>query len=135
MKNPVNGLSLDGCPNSLGLQKKPQLPPEDAVRVINVLASKDEEIRRQALDLAAGSKVLYRSDEAVSEERLKIQKASASDYSVLLRAACGAQTLDVSWEIIDCVDSCALPNRSIALEAHIFLIDRQGNWLVWASYP
>jgi hypothetical protein len=75
-----------------------------------------------------------RRDEPLPREWIKVHAASDSPYSELLANACGEETVELSRWVKVCPGPCEDPNvaRLASLTGHAYLIERNGQWLVWA---
>ncbi len=127
------------CPNPMGLWRLEQLPFDTAFEVIARFGSRDIETARRATDLAYWALLPFGAQlaEPLPKDRLSTpQPAKASPYADFLSAQCGKETMEMSWWIELCPESCQDAEiKSPALISHLFLINRQDHWLVWATYP
>ncbi|HEV8633628.1 MAG TPA: hypothetical protein VG370_05215 [Chloroflexota bacterium] len=60
---------------------------------------------------------------------------NASPYADLLANACGKEIMERSWWVTLCPGPCQDPAvaRAAALTGYLFLVKRNGHWLVWAA--
>jgi hypothetical protein len=125
---PVNGISTRGCPDLTNVDVQSELPVDTALKLINALRSGDLDIFKQASDQSywPAPQTVLSSRENVNPSDIQVHPAVQTPYDGLIRTGCAQKTLDLSWWV---------EVGTGALGEHYFLINRSGNWLVWASYP
>jgi hypothetical protein len=125
---PVNGITTSGCPDLTDVKAQTELPVDTALQLINALRSGDINAFEAASDQSywpSSQTVLSPRENAIAAD-IQVHPAIQTPYDGLIRTGCGQETLDLSWWV---------EVGTGALGEHYFLIDRSGNWLVWASYP
>lgn len=134
---PMNGLSASGCPNMEGIESSGQLSLDEAFQVLQALNSGQTEAMRQVSDPTFWDYFYFPTNGTptpIEKDWLEVKPASQSEYSILIEAACGQSMVEVSWSVVNCGAPCQTA-QSPALFSHYFLINRNGTWLIWASYP
>lgn len=138
---------VQGCPNPQGLETTP-LSKEEALAVLRAATSGDPETVRQAYDpshwaqidwarLATPATPALPAEARIPPERVTDPRpAGESPYGELIANMCGREVLARSWWVVVCAGPCAEALQAApALNAHFFLIRRQGRWLIWWVYP
>jgi len=138
---------VQGCPNPQGLETIP-LSKEEALAVLRAATSGDPETVRQAHDpshwaqidwarLATPATPALPAEARIPPERVTDPRpAGESPYGELIANMCGREVLARSWWVVVCAGPCAEALQAApALNAHFFLIRRQGRWLIWWVYP
>lgn len=129
---------LTGCANPAGLEEG-QLPLDTALQVLNeFMGAGDLKVKRNVSDPAIWNSLKSegRADSLPRDWVSTPQPASGSEYAGTLAALCGKGLLDQSWWLKVCPAPCKEAEvSSPALIGHVFLLKRQGHWLVWATYP
>lgn len=125
---PVNGITASGCPDLSDVKAQTELPVDTALQLINALRSGDLNAFEAASDRTywpSPQTILSPRETAIAAD-IQVHPAIQTPYDGLIRTGCGQETLDLSWWV---------EVGTGALGEHYFLINRSGNWLVWASYP
>ncbi len=125
---PVNGITASGCPDLTDVKAQDELPLDTALQLINALRSGDINAFEAASDQSywpSSQTVLSPRENAIAAD-IQVHPAIQTPYDGIIRTGCGQETLDLSWWV---------EVGTGALGEHYFLINRDGNWLVWASYP
>ncbi len=125
---PVNGITASGCPDLTDVKAQTDLPVDTALQLINALRSGDLRAFEAASDRSywpSSQTVLSPRENAIAAD-IQVYPATQTPYDGIIRTGCGQETLDLSWWV---------EVGTGALGEHYFLINREGNWLVWASYP
>jgi hypothetical protein len=125
------------CPNPAGVEKTAELDRDSALEVVNSFwGSRDVEAKRRLTDpafwplLSAGL-----TGNPQGPDEVDVQPANASPYAQLLASGCGDETLESTWWVESCPGPCSQAEvTSPALIGHLFLIRREGQWLLWAVY-
>ncbi len=127
-RQPINGITTSGCPDLTAVKAQSDLPIDTALQLVNSLRSGDLDTINQASDQTywpSRQTVLSPRENAIAAD-IQVHPATQTPYDGLIRTGCGQETLDLSWWV---------EVGTGALGEHYFLINRSGNWLVWASYP
>jgi hypothetical protein len=105
-----------------------ELPLDTALQLVNAFRSGDLDTFKQASDQSywPAPQTVLSSRENVNPADSQVHPAVQTPYDGLIRTGCGQKTLDLSWWV---------EVGTGALGEPYFLINRSGNWLVWASYP
>jgi hypothetical protein len=125
---PVNGITASGCPDLTDVKVQTELPVDTALQLINALRSGDINAFEAASDRSywpSSDTVLSPRENAIAAD-IQVHPAIQTPYDGIIRTGCGQETLDLTWWV---------EVGTGALGEHYFLINRYGNWLVWASYP
>ncbi len=125
---PVNGITASGCPDLTDVKAQTELPIDTALQLINALRSGDIRAFEAASDQTywpSPQTVLSPRENAIAAD-IQVHPAIQTPYDGIIRTGCGQETLDLSWWV---------EVGTGALGEHYFLINRDGNWLVWAGYP
>ncbi|WP_376792254.1 hypothetical protein [Thermoflexus sp.] len=124
------------CPNLSGTEMSPPPTPEEVLPLLHALASADAQRRQQATDPAFWPLLQgIRLEEAPGPEQLMPPRpAKESPYGELLGNGCGEAVMARTWWVEVCPGPCANPQaaRMEALKRHVYVIRRQGHWLIWA---
>jgi hypothetical protein len=130
----ISPLSV-GCPNPAGLEKGRELDLGTALEVLNTFLGTDGlDAKRRVTDPAFWPLLSPEGRSApLARDWLEVHPASASPYGDLLANGCGKQTLELTSWVKVCPGPCKESEvSSPALIGHVFLIAREGHWLVWA---
>ncbi|MGE5222164.1 MAG: hypothetical protein ACM3PY_06985 [Omnitrophica WOR_2 bacterium] len=134
---PVAWPGMSGCPNSAGLEKADQLPPDVALSIMRTIFNGDFDAKRRVSDpILWSNRSLFNNPlEPLQIEAnwLDIQPANQTPYKSLISIGCGQPILEYSWWVKMCMAPCQAATSS-ALMSHYYLIRRYGTWLVWARY-
>jgi hypothetical protein len=133
----TNGLSTSGCPNSEGIQATSQLTLDEAFPVMQAINSGRLDVMRKVSDPTFWDYFYLPPNDTTSpieKDWLEVKPADQSEYALLIQTACGDAITNESWSVVNCGTSCQSA-LSPALFSHYFLINRNGFWLIWASYP
>jgi len=125
------------CPNPAGVEKTAELDRDSALEVVNALQnSGDVETVRRLADRAYWPILSpWPTANPLGLDEVDVQPASASPYAQLLANGCGDETLESTWWVQSCPGPCSQAEvTSPALIGHLFLIRREGQWLLWAVY-
>lgn len=122
------------CPNPEGLESAAQLDIDTALDLLYTLSG-DVSAQRSVTDPAYWP-LLDGGDGSgrLARDQVLIDVAEASPYADLLANSCGEQTVAATRWVEVCPEPCTEAElTSPALIGHLFLIRRQGHWLVWAA--
>lgn len=126
-----------GCPNPQGLQPSVTLTPEDAWLIINLFNSNDLEARKRVADPSHWEVLAVtppRSEAIPAEWLLPPAPASGSPSATFLANQCGQEAVDASTWVGICASACS-PEEAYLIESNIYLVNRAGQWLIWAKTP
>lgn len=136
----VEGVNISplsaGCPNPAGLERGRELDLGTALEVLNTFLGPDGlDAKRRVTDPAFWPLLSSEGRSAPwPRDWLEVHPASASPYGDLLANGCGKHTLELTWWAKVCPGPCKESEvTSPALIGHLFLIRREGHWLVWAA--
>jgi len=131
----ISPLSV-GCPNPAGLERGRELDLGTALEVLNTLLRPDGlDAKRRVTDPAFWPLLSSEGQGAPwPRDWLEVHPASASPYGDLLANGCGKQTLELTSWVKVCPGPCKeSEGTSPARIGHLFLIRREGHWLLWAA--
>lgn len=126
-----------GCPNPEGVEDMPLLLIETAVTLMQGLNSGNLDQMREVADPALWPLL---NPEGVLKESItdawirEIQPVSDSPFTDLVSAQCGENTMRLSWWFEFCPGACSGSGEFEALITQVFVISRNGQWLIWAVY-
>ncbi|GAB4335327.1 MAG: hypothetical protein Kow0010_22740 [Dehalococcoidia bacterium] len=126
---------IQGCPSAVGLQVA-VMSKGEAVDWLRDFSAAAGATRREMADRAYWPLLPQHAADraqAVEEDRIAVAPATSSPYAELLANACGEEIVDASHWIMTCPARCE-PGASDSLAGHYFLVQRQGRWLLWATY-
>jgi hypothetical protein len=125
------------CPNPAGLEESPPPKPEEILSLLQALASGDPDLRRRVTDPAlwpllppAGQPALRSS--VLSEDLKAPRPGIEGPYGELLQNGYGEAVMKRLWWVEVCPGPCAQTDRLESLKNHLWLIRREGRWLIWA---
>lgn len=136
---------MDNCPNRRGIEEASAPPSIDTVvQILTDLKAEDFTTRQQVVDpaywsrlqAAPGQNNTTATDESAQamEERLTVpEPAQDSPYADLLVNVCGEDIVEHTWWVQVCPGPCEAEGLPQSLIGHLYLIERDGQWLVWAT--
>ncbi len=136
-----NGTS--GCPNSLGLQIDNDLESSTSAFMAKELFYSGDLKREKAVTDVALWPILPfpdltpqngNKDEFVPQDDWieKIALVKDSDFYEFISGQCGREIANSSWVFTFCSGPCA-QNPSESLKTQLFVVNREGRWLIWAT--
>jgi hypothetical protein len=129
--------ATSGCPDPEELEEMPLLLSETAVTLMQGLSSGNLDRMREVSDPALWPLL---NPEGAAKEPItadwigKIQLVSDTPFAGLVSAQCGENTMQMSWWFEFCPGPCGGSSGSEALNSQVFVISRNGQWLIWAVY-
>ncbi len=143
---PAPGTSLDAlsttrCPDPRGIEAAGRMSPAALLRVFRALDSGERNTQRRATDasywlhLDASPFRSWTVRPLFEEGLVEPQRAAQSPDAELIGRACGERTLARSWWAAVYADPHPEDawTRSGAHAGHLYLVRRDGRWLVWGS--
>ena len=136
---------MDSCPNRQGIEDAAVPPTTDTVvQILTDLKAEDLTTRQQVADpaywpqlqAAPGQNNTTATDDSAQamEERITVPElAQDSPYADLLASACGEDIVENTWWVQVCPGPCEAERLPQSLIGHLYLIERDGQWFVWAT--
>lgn len=126
------------CPSLNGILQAPLLQRDEAQAILTRFAQLDGEAARSGADTAFWERLAAagRDGYSVPLAQIRVDYAGVSPYADPLRTQCGDMTMRLSQWVELCSRECsALAQDPSASVTDVYLINRFGHWLVWATYP